>query len=91
MDFGLLPPEINSGRMYAGPGPGPMLAAAAAWDAPAAELHLTAASYGSAIFWEVRAKLVDVVGAGHRRAGGLGSWDESDEWQVPPHRSEVGL
>jgi PPE-repeat protein len=23
MDFGWLPPEINSGRMYAGPGPGP--------------------------------------------------------------------
>ncbi|ORB32742.1 PPE domain-containing protein, partial [Mycobacterium paraseoulense] len=23
-DFGALPPEINSGRMYAGPGSGPM-------------------------------------------------------------------
>nr|WP_305021889.1 PPE domain-containing protein [Mycobacterium tuberculosis] len=32
MDFGALPPEINSGRMYCGPGSGPMLAAAAAWD-----------------------------------------------------------
>ncbi|KCS26217.1 PPE family protein, partial [Mycobacterium tuberculosis] len=32
-DFGALPPEINSGRMYCGPGSGPMLAAAAAWDA----------------------------------------------------------
>ena len=31
MDFAILPPEINSGRMYAGPGSGPMLAAAAAW------------------------------------------------------------
>lgn len=49
MDFGLLPPEVNSGRMYAGPGPGPMLATAAAWDALAAELQLTAASYGSVI------------------------------------------
>ncbi|WP_140908204.1 PPE domain-containing protein, partial [Mycobacterium tuberculosis] len=28
MDFGALPPEINSGRMYCGPGSGPMLAAA---------------------------------------------------------------
>jgi PPE family len=32
MDFALLPPEINSGRMYVGPGSGPILAAAAAWD-----------------------------------------------------------
>jgi PPE-repeat protein len=49
MDFGLLPPEVNSGRMYAGPGAGPMLAAAAAWDGLAAQLHLTAASYSSEI------------------------------------------
>jgi hypothetical protein len=27
MDFGLLPPEINPGLMYAGPGSGRMLAA----------------------------------------------------------------
>lgn len=49
MDFGILPPEINSGRMYAGPGPGPMLAAAAAWDGLAAELESTAHSYESVI------------------------------------------
>ena len=49
MDFGVLPPEVNSGRMYAGPGPGPMLAAAAAWDGLAADLHSTAASYASTI------------------------------------------
>lgn len=49
MDFGALPPEINSGRMYAGAGSGPLLAAAAAWDALAAELHSNAASYGSTI------------------------------------------
>ena len=49
MDFGALPPEINSARMYAGPGSGPMLAAAAAWDALAADLHSTAASYHSVI------------------------------------------
>jgi PPE-repeat protein len=49
MDFGALPPEINSGRMYAGAGPGPMLAAAAAWDELAAELQSTAASYGSEV------------------------------------------
>jgi len=49
IDYGLLPPEINSGRMYAGPGPGSMLAAAAAWDKLAAELHSTAAAYGSVV------------------------------------------
>lgn len=49
MDFTFLPPEINSGRMYDGPGSGPMLAAAAAWDGLAAELHSTATSYGSVI------------------------------------------
>ena len=49
MDFAVLPPEVNSGRMYAGPGSGPMLAAATAWGGLAAELQSTAASYGSAI------------------------------------------
>lgn len=49
MDFGALPPEINSGRMYVGAGSGPMLAAAAAWDEVAAQMHAAAASYGSAI------------------------------------------
>lgn len=49
MDFGMLPPEVNSGKMYAGPGSGPMLAAAAAWDQLAAELRSAAASYGSVL------------------------------------------
>jgi PPE-repeat protein len=49
MDFGALPPEINSGRMYAGAGPGPLLAAAAAWDALADELGSTASSYQSVV------------------------------------------
>ncbi len=49
MDFGALPPEINSGRMYAGPGADSMVAAAAAWNGLAAQLRSTAASYSSAI------------------------------------------
>jgi PPE-repeat protein len=49
MEFGALPPEINSGRMYAGAGPGPMLTAAAAWDGLADELSSTASSYQAAI------------------------------------------
>ena len=49
MDFGALPPEVNSGRMYVGAGSGPLLAAAAAWDALGAELHSYAAAYSSTI------------------------------------------
>ena len=49
MDYGALPPEINSARMYAGPGAGSMLAAAAAWDGLSAELQSAASSYGSVI------------------------------------------
>src|SRR5271163_4487238 len=49
MDFALLPPEINSARMYSGPGSESMLIAATAWDGLAAELQSTASSYGSVI------------------------------------------
>jgi PPE-repeat protein len=49
MDFATLPPEVNSARMYAGPGSGPMLAAAEAWESIATELYSTANSYQSVI------------------------------------------
>src|SRR6201991_333253 len=49
MDFGAFPPEINSARMYAGPGSGPILAAASAWDVLAAELGSAAATYSSVV------------------------------------------
>ncbi len=49
MDFAALPPEVNSARMYTGPGSGPMLAAAAAWDGLASELSETASDYGSVV------------------------------------------
>jgi PPE-repeat protein len=49
MDFGALPPEINSARMYAGPGSAPMLAAASAWDQLSAELGSAASSYASVV------------------------------------------
>ncbi len=49
MDFGALPPEINSGRIYAGPGSGPLTASASAWDGLAAELSSAASGYASVI------------------------------------------
>lgn len=45
LDFGALPPEINSAMMYTGPGAGPMLAAAAGWNGLAADLYAVADSY----------------------------------------------
>ncbi|ORV48935.1 hypothetical protein AWC02_07495 [Mycolicibacter engbaekii] len=49
MNYAALPPEINSLRIYTGPGSAPMRAAAAAWGAVSAELHAAAASYESVI------------------------------------------
>jgi PPE-repeat protein len=49
VDFGLLPPEINSGRMYFGAGSAPLMTAAAAWKGLAAELRSMALSQSSVI------------------------------------------
>jgi PPE-repeat protein len=49
MDFGIYPPEINSGRMYTGPGSGPMMAAAQAWGGLADELYTAAIAYQSVV------------------------------------------
>ena len=49
LDFGALPPEINSARMYSGPGSTPLMAAASAWDSLAAQLDSYAAGYSSAL------------------------------------------
>lgn len=49
MDFGALPPEVNSVRMYAGPGSAPMVAAASAWNGLAAELSSAATGYETVI------------------------------------------
>ena len=48
-DFAAFPPEINSARIYSGPGSGPMLAAAAAWNTMAAEMRSAATAYGSVV------------------------------------------
>jgi len=49
MDFATLPPEVNSGLMYAGPGSGPIIAAATSWDSLATEVSSAAGDYGSVI------------------------------------------
>lgn len=49
MDFDALPPEINSARMYAGPGRAPMLTAATAWDELSRELNTSASSCRSVV------------------------------------------
>ena len=49
LDFAALPPEVNSVRMYSGPGSGPLLAAGAAWNALAAEMRSAAAAYDSVL------------------------------------------
>ncbi|WP_435825431.1 PPE domain-containing protein, partial [Mycobacterium simiae] len=49
MDFVVLCPEVNSGRMYAGVGSGPLHAAAAGWAGLAADLSASAESFSSVI------------------------------------------
>lgn len=49
MDFASSPPEVTSARMYAGPGSGPLLAAAAGWSRLAAEWASAVRAYQSAI------------------------------------------
>jgi len=49
IDFGALMPEINSARMYAGPGSSSLVAAAAAWNALAAELNSAALGYQNVV------------------------------------------
>ncbi|BBY21237.1 PPE family protein [Mycobacterium stomatepiae] len=49
LDYGLLPPEINSARMYGGPRSGAMWAAAEVWDTVAAELGYTASAFDSTV------------------------------------------
>jgi PPE-repeat protein len=47
MNFATLPPEINTGRMYSGPGAESMIEAATIWDGLAVQLHDMATDYGA--------------------------------------------
>ncbi|EUA42702.1 PPE family protein [Mycobacterium xenopi 4042] len=49
LDFGAFPPEINSARMYAGPGSASLQAAASAWNSLAAELNSAATGYETVV------------------------------------------
>ena len=47
--YGLLPPEVNSGRMWAGPGSASLMASATAWQTLAAELGSSGAAFQAVI------------------------------------------
>ena len=49
IDFGAIPPEINSARIYAGPGSASFVTAASAWNAVAAELSSAALGYDNIV------------------------------------------
>jgi PPE-repeat protein len=49
LDFAWLPPEINSARIFAGAGSGPLHVAASAWEGLAQDLASSAASFESVI------------------------------------------
>ncbi|CAM4277798.1 putative PPE family protein PPE42 [Mycobacterium basiliense] len=49
MNFATLPPEVNSERLFGGPGPGPVLAAATGWAELATELRSGASGFLSVV------------------------------------------
>ncbi|WP_244602572.1 PPE family protein, partial [Mycobacterium marinum] len=49
MSFMMLPPEINSTRMYSGPGSASLRAASASWNSVSVGLHSAAESYRAMI------------------------------------------
>jgi PPE-repeat protein len=49
IDFGAMPPEVNSGLMYTGPGSTSLMTAASSWNALAAELNQTALGYDNVV------------------------------------------
>jgi PPE-repeat protein len=49
LDFAWLPPEINSARIFAGAGSGPLHLAATAWEGLAADLSASASSFNAVI------------------------------------------
>ncbi|OBK33269.1 hypothetical protein A5658_13625 [Mycobacterium sp. 1245111.1] len=75
LDFASLPPEINSGLIYAGPGSGPMLTASSAWASLSAELNTMAAAYEAVV-----AALTDGSWLGPAAAAMAASSQAQVEW-----------
>ena len=75
LDFASLPPEVNSGLMYSGPGSGPMLTASSAWAGLSAELNSMAAAYEAVI-----AALTDGSWLGPAAASMAASSQAQVEW-----------
>jgi PPE-repeat protein len=75
LDFASLPPEVNSGLMYAGPGSGPMLTASSAWASLSAELSTVASAYDAVV-----AALTDGSWLGPAAASMAASSQAQVEW-----------
>jgi len=75
LDFASLPPEVNSGLMYAGPGSAPMLTASSAWASLSAELNTMAAAYQAVV-----AALTDGSWLGPAAASMAASSQAQVEW-----------
>ncbi|MBS9533827.1 PPE family protein [Mycobacterium sp. M1] len=73
VNFAGLPPEVVSGRLYAGSGSAPLVAAASAWDRLAATLGSAAVSYRSVVTQLVDESWQAAASAWDRRAATLGS------------------
>lgn len=72
MSFWVLPPEINSARLYTGPGSAPMIQAATAWDTLSNALYSTAT--------EATAVIASVPWSGPSAAAMRAAWTRQQTW-----------
>ena len=77
MDWVALPPEINSARMYAGPGAEPLNQAASAWATLAAELGTTSESIATVVAGLTTTWLGSSANAMREKVMGYVEWLES--------------
>ncbi len=72
MSFWVLPPEINSGRLYTGPGSAPMIEAASAWGTLSSALYSTAT--------EATAVIASVPWSGPSATAMRAAWTRQQNW-----------